>query len=85
MHRHHHPALVKVKKERYVEVLDIGIILKVAGVGILVSAATQILSKSGRDEQSMLVTIAGIIVVLIMLVGEIEKLFELVCSVFGFG
>ena len=64
--------------------LDIGIILKVAGVGILVSAATQILSKSGRDEQSMLVTISGIIVVLIMLIGEIEKLFELVCSVFGF-
>ena len=64
--------------------LDIGIILKVAGVGILVSAATQILSKSGRDEQSMLVTIAGIIVLLIMLIGEIEKLFELVCSVFGF-
>ena len=64
--------------------LDIGIILKVAGVGILVSAAAQILSKSGRDEQSMLVTIAGIIVVLIMLIGEIEKLFGLVRSVFGF-
>lgn len=64
--------------------MDIGLILKVAGVGILVSAAAQILSKSGRDEQSMLVTIAGIIVVLIMLVGEIEKLFELVISVFGF-
>lgn len=63
--------------------MDIGLILKVAGVGILVSAAAQILSKSGRDEQSMLVTIAGIIVVLIMLIGEIEKLFELVCSVFG--
>jgi stage III sporulation protein AC len=70
------------RKER--EVLDIGIILKVAGVGILVSAAAQILSKSGRDEQSMLVTIAGIIVVLIMLIGEIEKLFMLVRSVFGF-
>jgi stage III sporulation protein AC len=65
-------------------VLDIGLILKVAGVGILVSAAAQILQKSGRDEQSMLVVIAGIIVVLIMLVGEIEKLFELVISVFGF-
>ena len=64
--------------------MDIGIILKVAGVGILVSAAAQILSKSGRDEQAMLVTISGIIVVLIMLVGEIEKLFELVCSGFGF-
>ena len=45
--------------------MDIGIILKVAGVGILVSAAAQILSKSGRDEQAMLVTISGIIVVLI--------------------
>ena len=64
--------------------MDIGIILKVAGVGILVSAASQILSKSGRDEQSTFVSIAGIVVVLIMLIGEIEKLFELVCSVFGF-
>ena len=64
--------------------MDIGLILKVAGVGILVSAASQILSKSGRDEQAMLVTIAGIVVVLILLIGEIEKLFELVCSAFGF-
>ena len=64
--------------------LDIGIILKVAGVGILVSAAAQILSKSGRDEQSTLVTVAGIIVVLIMIISEIEKLFEMICSVFGF-
>ena len=64
--------------------LDIGLILKVAGVGILVSAASQILQKSGRAEQSMLVVIAGIIVVLVMLVGEIEKLFQLVISVFGF-
>ncbi len=71
-------------KEGNKEVLDIGIILKVAGVGILVAAAVQILSKSGRDEQAMLVTVSGIIVVLIMLVGEIEKLFELVRSVFGF-
>lgn len=64
--------------------LDIGMILKVAGVGILVSAAAQILQKSGRDEQATLVVISGIIVVLIMLVGEIEKLFQLVISVFGF-
>ena len=64
--------------------LDIGLILKVSGVGILVAAASQILQKSGRDEQSMLVVIAGIIVVLVMLVGEIEKLFQLVNSVFGF-
>lgn len=64
--------------------MDIGIILKVAGVGILVSAASQILAKSGRDEQAMLVSVAGIIVVLIMLVREIDELFQLVRSVFGF-
>ena len=73
-----------VKPQKEDRKLDIGLILKVAGVGILVSAAAQILQKSGRDEQSTLVVISGIIVVLIMLVGEIEKLFELVCSVFGF-
>ena len=72
------------KKKIEVEKLDIGLILKVAGVGILVSAAAQILQKSGRDEQSTLVVIAGIVVVLIMLVGEIEKLFQLVMNVFGF-
>ena len=82
VYRNYNTSVVDKRKEK--TVLDIGIILKVAGVGILVSAAAQILSKSGRDEQSMLVTIAGIIVVLIMLVGEIEKLFELVCTVFGF-
>lgn len=59
-------------------------ILKVAGVGILVSVASQILTKSGRDEQAMLVTVAGIIVVLIMLIQEIDELFGLVMSVFGF-
>ena len=73
-----------MRTENEVEKLDIGLILKVAGVGILVGAAAQILQKSGRDEQSTLVVIAGIIVVLIMLVGEIEKLFQLVMNVFGF-
>ena len=78
-------TIVKCRRARRIgEEMDIGLILKVAGVGILVSAAAQILQKSGRDEQSTLVVIAGIIVVLIMLVGEIEKLFELVISVFGF-
>ena len=64
--------------------MDISLIIKVAGVGILVSVATQILSKSGRDEQSMLVTIAGIVVVLLLLVEEIGGLFDMIRSVFGF-
>ena len=64
--------------------MEIGVILKVAGVGIRVSVAAQILSKSGRDEQAMLVTIAGIVVVFLMLIDEIDKLFSLIRSVFGF-
>ncbi len=63
--------------------MDVGIILKVAGVGLMVSVASQVLTKSGRDEQAMLVTIAGIVVVLVMLVGEINGLFELIRTVFG--
>lgn len=63
--------------------MDIGLILKVAGVGVLVAVAAQILSKSGKDEQAMLVTVAGVIVVMIMLVGEIGELIATVRSVFG--
>ena len=62
--------------------MDISLILKVVGVGLLVSVACQILSKSGRDEQSMLVTIAGIVVVLLLLVEEIGGLFDMIRRVF---
>ena len=63
--------------------MDISLIIKVVGVGLLVSVACQILSKSGRDEQSMLVTIAGIVVVLLLLIEEIGGLFDTIRSVFG--
>lgn len=59
------------------------IILKVAGIGILVTVAYQILSKSGRDEQAMLVSISGLIIVLFMLVREMGGLFDSVKSIFG--
>ena len=65
--------------------MDISLIIKIAGVGILVAVATQILSKTGRDEQAMFVTIAGILVVLMLLVSQIRNLFDLVSSVFGMG
>ena len=64
--------------------MDGGLILKVAGIGILVSVSAQVLSKSGRDEQAMMVTIAGLIVVLVMIVTELGELFSLIRSVFGF-
>jgi stage III sporulation protein AC len=63
--------------------MDIGLILKVAGIGVLVAVTAQILAKSGKDEQAMLVTVAGVIVVMIMLVGEIGELISAVRSVFG--
>ena len=63
--------------------MDITLIVKVAGIGMLVSVVVQILGKSGRDEQAMLVTIAGLVVVLLMLVREIGTLLDTVRAVFG--
>lgn len=63
--------------------MNIELILKVAGIGILVTVAYQILMKSGRDEQAMLVSVAGIIIVLFMLVNEIGGLLDAVRNVFG--
>ena len=62
--------------------MDISLLLKTVGVGMIVAVANQILQKTGRDEQAMLVTIVGIIVVLIMLMGHLEELFSIVRSVF---
>ena len=69
--------------ERNYTVMDVTLIMRIAGVGILVTVANSILSKSGRDEQSVFVTIAGIIIVLLMLVNEIDVLFTPVRSIFG--
>ena len=63
--------------------MDISIILKIAGVGIIVTVICQILSKAGRDEQATYVSLAGIIVALMLLLGEIGELLETVKDVFG--
>ncbi len=64
--------------------MDVGLILKVAGTGLLVAVSVQILNKTGRDEQAMLAIISGLVVVLLMLVGEIGELFDTVRDIFGF-
>lgn len=64
--------------------MDVSLILRVAGIGILVAIAAQILQKSGRDEQATFVTVAGVIVVFLMLVQEIGNLFDTVRGIFGF-
>lgn len=63
--------------------MDADLILKIIGIGLIVSVAYQILSKSGRDEQAMLVTIAGIIVVLVMITSEIAELLNNIKDLFG--
>ena len=63
--------------------MDISLIMKIAGVGIIVTAVCQTLSKAGRDEQATYVSIAGIIVALLLLVGELGSLFDMVKDVFG--
>ncbi|MBE6601628.1 MAG: stage III sporulation protein AC [Ruminococcaceae bacterium] len=62
--------------------MDISLIIKIAGIGILVAVASQVLSKSGRDEQATFVTIAGILVALMLLITEIRDLFDLILSLF---
>ena len=64
--------------------MEIEFILKAAGIGMIVAVVCQVLSKSGRDEQATLVTIAGIVVVLLMLVEQIGSLFSLIYATFGF-
>ena len=63
--------------------MDVTLILKIAGVGMLVSVLSQVLSKSGKDEQAGFVAIAGIILVLLLLVGEFSSLINTVRNTFG--
>ena len=58
--------------------MDISLIMKILGIGLIVAIAAQMLSKSGRDEQATYVTIAGIVVTLLVLVEEIGVLFDTV-------
>ena len=62
--------------------MDIDIIFKVAGVGIIVTVLNLILKKADRDEQALMTTLAGLIVVLMMLISEISALFDEVKRVF---
>ncbi|MDD4124969.1 MAG: stage III sporulation protein AC [Eubacteriales bacterium] len=63
--------------------MNITLVLKIAGVGLLVSIACQILQKTGREEQSTYVSVAGVIIVMLMLISEIGSLFSAIRSVFG--
>ncbi|WHH61598.1 stage III sporulation protein AC [Petroclostridium sp. X23] len=62
--------------------MGIDLIFKIAAIGILVSVLNQLLVRSGREEQAMLTTLAGLIVVLLMVIQEISNLFDTVKTMF---
>ena len=62
--------------------MDVELIFKIAAIGIIVSILNQVLTRSGRDEQATMTTIAGLVVVLIMVAQKIAELFELVKNLF---
>lgn len=63
--------------------MDVDFIFKIAAIGIIVTVLHQLLVRSGREEQAMLTTLAGLIVALLMIVNEIATLFDTVKRVFG--
>lgn len=66
------------------ETMDVDLIFKIAAIGILVAVLNQLLIRSGREEQAMMTTLAGLVVVLMILVQQISNLFELVKQLFHF-
>lgn len=63
--------------------MDVDLIFKIAAIGIIVAVLNQLLIRSGREDQAMMTTIAGLIVVLMILVQEISNLFETIKTVFN--
>ena len=63
--------------------MDVDLIFKIAAIGILVAVLNQLLIRSGREEQAMMTTLAGLIVVLMMIIDSISGLFDTVKTVFG--
>ena len=62
--------------------MDVDLIFKIAAIGILVAVLNQLLVRSGREEQAMMTTLAGLVVVLMILVQEISDLFQLIKTLF---
>lgn len=63
--------------------MDTGLVVRVVGVGLLVSVSYQILSKTGRDEQAMMVSIAGVIVIMLMMIEQVSDLIQTIRTLFG--
>lgn len=62
--------------------MDIDLLFKIAGIGILVAVLNQVLSKAGREDQAMMTTLAGLVIVLSMVIQQISSLFNTVRTLF---
>lgn len=63
--------------------MEVSILIKIAGVGILIAVTYQILQRAGRDEQAMLLSLTGVVFVLLILIGKIGDLFHEIRTIFG--
>ncbi len=63
--------------------MEIRIVFRIAAVGLIVAVLNQVLSRSGKDEYTMVTTLAGIVIVLMMVIPYVSELFSYVQSVFG--
>ena len=63
--------------------MDVDLIFRIAAIGIIVAVLNQVLVRSGREEQAMMTTLAGLVVVLMMVVQQISTLFATVKTLFG--
>lgn len=63
--------------------MDIDLVFKIAAIGIIVAVLNQVLIRAGREEQAMMTALAGLIVVLLMMIQEINGLFDAVKTTFG--
>ena len=64
--------------------MNVDLIFKIAAIGILVAVLNQLLVRSGREEQAMMTTLAGLVLVLMMMVRQISELFDLIKTLFNF-
>ncbi len=64
--------------------MDVDLIFKIAAVGILVAVLNILLTRSGREDQALMTSITGLVVVLVIVVQEIRELFDLIRDLFGF-
>ena len=63
--------------------MDVTLILKIAGVGMIVAVSFQILQRTGREDQAMMLSLTGIVLVLLVIIGKVGELFSAIRNIFG--